>query len=89
MQDPWVTGKNYALGCTYLNGDPAVLSEYQGYANPGYASDGSVVFDSAVNGERIPSECRALRADEPESLYEYQFNSRISSGNLISNYVGE
>ncbi|MGN1046098.1 MAG: hypothetical protein ACI4QG_03280, partial [Candidatus Cryptobacteroides sp.] len=37
MQDPWVTGKNYALGCTYLNGDPAVLSEYQGYANPGYA----------------------------------------------------
>lgn len=89
IQHPWVTGYNYAIGCRMLDGSDAVLSEATGYANPGYAPDGSVVYDSEVNGTRPNGICRQLEPGEPESLYLYQLQQRLASGNLISNIVGD
>lgn len=87
FQDPWVTGRNYAIGCMFSGGADATNTVYDPYANPGYAPDGSQVYDRLVNGPRIMSEVRPLKADEPESLYLDQLQKRLASGNLMSNFI--
>lgn len=82
-QSPWVTGKNYVIGC-YSSAGPATLTPKTNYANPGYAPDGSIVYDRDVNGPRPDAVCRPLEPGEPASLYEYQLERRLASGLLIS-----
>ena len=88
LQSPWVTGKNYAIGCKFSGGGDASLSPGRSYPNPGYDSDGNMVNDSDVNGTRIDGVCRPRTAGEPESLYEFQLQKRLSDGNLVSSLVG-
>lgn len=87
VQTPWVTGKNYAIGCKYPGGGAATLTPGREYPNPGYGPDGSLVYDSVVNGTRIDGECRPLQPGEEESLYESQLNKRLAAGDKVSNYV--
>ena len=87
LQSPWVTGKNYAIGCKFSGGGDASLSPGRTYPNPGYDPNGNIVNDSDVNGTRIDGECRPRTAGEPESLYEFQLQERLASGNLVSNLV--
>lgn len=87
LQNPWVTGKNYAIGCKLLGGSPATLTPYNSYPNPGYDPNGNIVYDSVVNGIRQDGECRPLEAGEEESLYESQLQKRLSLGDKVSNYV--
>ena len=87
-QTPWVTGKNYVIGCTFPGGAPATLSNARNYPNPGYAPDGvTVVYDSEVNGTRISGVCRPLEPGEEQSLYEAQLRIRLAAGDRVSNYV--
>ena len=87
LQSPWVTGKNYAIGCKFSGGGDASLSPGRTYPNPGYDANGNMVNDSDVNGTRIDGECRPRTGGEPESLYEFQLQERLASGNLVSNLV--
>ena len=87
LQSPWVTGKNYAIGCKFSAGGDASLSPGRTYPNPGYDPDGNMVNDSDVNGTRIDGECRPRTAGEPESLYEFQLQERLSAGNRVSDLV--
>ncbi len=87
VQSPWVTGKNYVIGCTFPGGSPATLTEGRTYPNPGYAPTGEVVWDSAKNGTRPNGELRALEQGEPDSLYVYQLKQRLNSGNRVSDLV--
>ena len=87
LQSPWVTGKNYAIGCKFTGGGDASLSPGRTYPNPGYDPDGNLVNDSDVNGTRLDGECRPRTAGEPESLYEFQLQKRLEAGNRVSNLV--
>lgn len=86
-QSPWVTGKNYVIGCYNENG-PIQTVQYSGYANPGYDPNGNIVYDSQVNGfPRPDAVCRQLEPGEPQSLYESQLQKRLESGNRIYDLV--
>jgi hypothetical protein len=88
LQSPWVTGKNYAIGCMLTGGAPLTeFSKARNYPEPGYSPTGATVYDSAVNGTRILGELRALGPGEEQSLYEAQLSERLASGNRISNIV--
>ena len=84
-QSPWVTGKNYVIGCSLIGGSPVTtFAKARNYPNPGYDPDGNIVNDSAVNGTRIDGELRALEPGEEQSLYEAQLRDRLASGLRIS-----
>jgi hypothetical protein len=87
-QSPWVTGKNYVIGCTLIGGSPVTaFAKARNYPNPGYDPDGNIVNDSAVNGTRIDGVLRALEPGEEQSLYETQLRDRLASGHRISDIV--
>ena len=88
VQSPWVTGKNYVIGCTLIGGSPVTaFAKARNYPNPGYDPSGQIVNDSDVNGDRILGELRALGSGEETSLYETQLRERLASGKRISDIV--
>ena len=88
LQTPWVTGKNYAIGCMLPGGSPLTsFAKARNYPEPGLSPTGQTVYDSAVNGTRILGELRARGPGEEPSLYEAQLSERLASGNRISNVV--
>ena len=88
LQTPWVTGKNYAIGCMLSGGAPLTeFSKARNYPNPGYGPSGMQVNDSDVNGIRILGELRALGPGEETSLYEAQLRERLASGKRMSDIV--
>ena len=88
LQTPWVTGKNYAIGCMLTGGASLTsFSKARNYPNPGYGPSGNLVNDSEVNGTRILGELRPLESGEETSLYEAQLSERLASGKRISDIV--
>ena len=88
LQTPWVTGKNYAIGCMLPGGAPlTAFSKARNYPNPGYGPSGNLVNDSDVNGDRILGELRSLGPGEEASLYEAQLRGRLAAGVRISDIV--
>ena len=88
VQSPWVTGKNYVIGCTLIGGSPVTaFAKARDYPNPGYGPNGNLVNDSAENGTRIDGVLRALEPGEKQSLYETQLRDRLASGHRISDIV--